>query len=92
MWWYLVGAAVLYLIFKKKIQGYIAEIKKWLTANEETVEKWKSNAEIMGAYENLKFAFEDASMDRKWTVTEIIFVLGAAIYLLSLVKKFEEEE
>lgn len=84
MWLILVGA-FLYLVFRKKI-------KKWLRLNEEFVEKWKDNPEIMDAYDALKIAFEAAGLDRKWTVTEIIIVLGLAIRLFSLVKKYEEEE
>lgn len=84
MWWFLVGA-LLYLVFQRKI-------RKWLKFNSEFVEKWKDNPEIMTAYNNLKTAFDAAGLDRKWSVTEIIVVLGLAIHLFTLVKKYEEEE
>lgn len=84
MWWFLVGA-LLYLLFQKKI-------RKWLRFNQEFVEKWKDNPEIMNAYDELKVAFDAAGLDRKWSVGEIILVLGLAIRLFSLVKKYEEEE
>jgi len=84
MWWILVGA-LLYLVFQKKI-------RKWLRFNQEFVEKWKDNPEIMKAYNELKVAFDAAGLDRKWSVGEIILVLGLAIRLFSLVKKYEEEE
>ena len=84
MWWILVGA-LLYLVFQKKI-------KKWLSFNKEFVEKWKDNPEIMDAYDALKVAFDAAGLDRKWSVAEIILVLGLAIRLFTIVKKYEEEE
>jgi len=55
------------------------------------VEKWKDNPEIMDAYNQLKAAFELAGLDRRWSVGEVILVLGLAIQLFTLVKKFEEE-
>jgi len=83
MWW-LVAVAILYLVFQKKI-------RKWIKFNSDLVEKWKDNPEIMDAYNQLKSAFELAGLDRKWSVGEVILVLGLAIRLFTLVKKFEEE-
>ena len=91
-WWYVIAAAVLYFIFKDKINAKIKEIQKWLKLNSDILEKWKNNPEIVAAYENLQRIFNAAKLDAHWTPTEILLVLNAALTLFNLIKKFEEVE
>ena len=91
-WWYIIAAAILYFIFKDKINTKIKEIQKWLKLNSDILEKWKNNSEIVAAYENLQTVFNAAKMDAHWTPTEILLVLNAALKLFNLIKKFEEKE
>jgi len=91
MWWQILVAAVVYIIFREQINKKIKEIKKWLKLNKDTLEKWKDNQQIMNAYDDLKDAFDQANLDKKWTGGEIIFVLGLAIRLFKLIKETEEE-
>ena len=88
MWGYVVGAVIVYFVFKKRI----AQIKAWIKRHKKLINKWKDEPEIMSAYEDLKVAIESANLDRKWSVIEIVTVLGLAITLFKLVKKYEEEE
>ena len=87
MWGYVVGAVIVYFVFKKRI----AQIKAWIKRHAELIDKWKDEPEIMSAYEDLKVAVEAANLDRKWSVIEIVTVLGLAITLFKLVKKCEEK-
>lgn len=86
MWGYVIGAVIAYFLFKEKI----AKIKGWIKRHKDLIDKWKDEPEIMAAYENLKQAVEMANLDRKWSIIEIVTVLGLAITLFKLVKKFEE--
>lgn len=85
-WGYVVGAAIVYFVFQKKIK----QIKAWIKRHKDLIERWKNEPEIMEAYEELKREVKAASLDRKWNMIEIIAVLGAAIHLFKLIKSFEE--
>ncbi len=91
MWWQILVAGIVYIIFREQINKKIKEIKKWLKLNKDTLDKWKNNQQIMSAYNDLKDAFEQANLDRKWTGTEILFVLSLAIRLFKLIKEAEEK-
>jgi len=86
MWGYVVGAVIIYFVFQKKIK----QIKAWIRRHADLIDKWKDEPEIMEAYEDLKREIETANLDRKWSIIEIVTVLGLAISLFKLIKKFEE--
>lgn len=86
MWGYVVGAVIIYFVFQKKIK----QIRDWIKRHKDLIDKWKDEPKIMSAYEDLKQAIEGANLDRKWTIIEIVTVLGLAISLFKLIKKFEE--
>jgi len=86
MWGYVVGAVIVYFVFQKKIK----QIKAWIKRHADLIDKWKDEPEIMSAYGDLKVAIEAANLDRKWSIIEIVTVLGLAISLFKLIKKFEE--
>jgi len=86
MWAYVVGAVIIYFVFQKKIK----QIKAWIKRHADLIDKWKDEPEIMEAYEDLKREIETANLDRKWSIIEIVTVLGLAISLFKLIKKFEE--
>jgi len=86
MWGYVVGAVIIYFVFQKKIK----QIKAWIRRHADLIDRWKDEPEIMEAYEELKLAIEAANLDRKWSIIEIVSVLGLAISLFKLIKKFEE--
>jgi len=91
MWWKLLIGIFVYVFFKESINKKIAEVKKWLKLNSDTLAKWKDNQQIMSAYNDLKTAFDLANMDKKWDAIEIISVLGLAIRLFKLIKEVEEK-
>jgi len=91
MWWKLLIGIFIYVFFRESINKKIAEVKKWLKLNSDTLDKWKNNQAITSAYNNLKTAFDAANLDRKWDAMEIITVLGLAIRLFKLIKEIEEE-
>ena len=91
MWWKLLIGIFVYVFFKESINKKIAEVKKWLKLNSDTLNKWKDNQTITSAYNDLKAAFDLANMDKKWDAIEIISVLGLAIRLFKLIKEVEEE-
>ncbi len=90
--WYWIVALILYFLFKDKINKKIKEIHEWLKKNQEFIDKWKDNAEIMGCYKMLKDAIEEAGLDRKWDILEILNVVGLAVLLLKAIEKAEGGE
>ena len=90
MWWKLLIGIFVYVFFRESINKKIAEVKKWLKLNKDTLGKWKDNQQVMNAYKDLKTAFDLANMDKKWDAVEIITVLGLAIRLFKLIKEVEE--
>ena len=88
MWYWLV-ALILYLMFKDKINKKIKEIHDWLKNNKEFIDKWKNNVEVMGCYEMLRAAIEEAGMDKKWDILEILNIIGLAVLLLKAIEKVE---
>lgn len=90
LWWmYLIGGVLIFLFFKEGILKKIEELKKWWKLNKDKVSEWQKNAKIMTAFNALKKAIEQAKLDRKWDLGEILLVLGLAGQLISLIKKYE---
>lgn len=88
MWGYIIVAVVLYFVLRKRIK----QIKDWIKRHKEFIEKWKNVPEILEAYKALKAAVEAANLDRKWTILEILTVLGLAVKLFEEIRKYEEKE
>ncbi len=90
--WYWIVAAVLYFMFKEKINKKIKEIHAWLKLNKELIDKWKDNVAVMEGYNQLKDAIEEAGMDSKWDIIEIINIIGLSVILLKTIQKLEGGE
>lgn len=93
VWWmYLLGGILIFVFFKKGVLEKIEELKKWWKLNKDKLTEWQENQEIMTAFNALKRAIEQAQLDRKWDLGEILLVLGLAGQLINLIKKYEEEK
>jgi len=91
-WWYLILAAILYSVFKKEIIRKLKDVEKWYKLNKDKIKEWGQVAEIKKAWEDLDRAIKRAGLDKKWTIWEIVEVLGLASHLFNLIKDYERNK